>query len=67
MKIKYETKVCIILLKPVILKLSWEVGSVLRSCALVCKIVYYINTNEIPSELLRENMVSSHVKRSLLL
>ena len=28
---------------------------------------YYINTNEIPSELLCENMVSSHVKRSLLL
>ena len=28
---------------------------------------YYINTNEIPSELSRENMISSHVKRSLLL
>ena len=28
---------------------------------------YYINTNEIPSELLPENMISSHVKRSLLL
>ena len=23
---------------------------------------YYINTNEIPGELLRENMISSHVK-----
>ena len=30
-------------------------------------IVYYINTNEIPGELSRENMLSSHVKRSLLL
>ena len=32
--------------------------------------IYYniiINTNEIPSELSRENMISSHVKRSLLL
>ena len=27
----------------------------------------YINTNEIPSELSRENVISSHVKRSLLL
>ena len=25
-------------------------------------IVYYINTNEIPSELSRENLISSHVK-----
>ena len=30
-------------------------------------IFYYINTNEIPSELSRENMISSHMKRSLLL
>ena len=29
--------------------------------------LYYINTNEIPGELLRENMLSSHVKRSWLL
>ena len=29
--------------------------------------IYYINTNEIPSELLRENLISSHVKISLLL
>ena len=28
--------------------------------------VYYINTDEIPRELSRENMISSHVKRSLL-
>ena len=28
--------------------------------------LYYMNTNEIPSELLHEN-ISSHVKRSLLL
>ena len=28
---------------------------------------YYINTNEIPGELSRENMISSHVKRSPLL
>ena len=28
---------------------------------------YYINTNEIPAELSRENMISSHVKISLLL
>ena len=25
-------------------------------------VTYYTNTNEIPSELLRENMLSSHVK-----
>ena len=30
-------------------------------------VLLYINTNEIPSELSRENMTSSHVKRSLLL
>ena len=24
--------------------------------------IYYINTNEIPGELSRENMISSHVK-----
>ena len=24
--------------------------------------IYYINTNEIPGELLRENLISSHVK-----
>ena len=24
--------------------------------------VYYVNTNEIPGELLRENLISSHVK-----
>ena len=29
--------------------------------------IYYINTNEIPGELSRENMLSSHVKRSRLL
>ena len=29
-------------------------------------IIYYISTNEIPSDLLRENMISSHVKSSLL-
>ena len=29
--------------------------------------IYYINTNEIPSELLRENLISSHVKISPLL
>ena len=28
---------------------------------------YYINTNEIPGELLRENLISSHVKISPLL
>ena len=28
---------------------------------------YYINTNEIPRELSRENMISSHVKISPLL
>ena len=28
---------------------------------------YYINTNEIPGELSRENMISSHVKISTLL
>ena len=26
--------------------------------------IYYINTNEIPGELSRENMISSHVKRT---
>ena len=32
------------------------------------RIVFFnINTNEIPSELSRENMISSHLKRSLLL
>ena len=31
------------------------------------KLFYYINTNEIPGELSRENMISSHVKRSRLL
>ena len=30
-------------------------------------LVYYLNTNEIPSELSHENMISSHVKISLLL
>ena len=30
-------------------------------------VLLYINTNEIPSELSRENVTSSHVKRSLLL
>ena len=30
-------------------------------------VLLYINTNEIPSELSRENVISSHVKRSLLL
>ena len=29
--------------------------------------LYYINTNEIPDELSWENMISSHVKISLLL
>ena len=29
--------------------------------------IYYINTNEIPGELLRKNLVSSHVKISPLL
>ena len=33
----------------------------------VHKMSYYINTNEIPSEPSRENMISSHVQRSLLL
>ena len=28
----------------------------------VKKSIYYINTNEIPGELLRENIISSHVK-----
>jgi len=31
------------------------------------KSIYYINTNEIPGELSRENMISSHVKISPLL
>ena len=31
------------------------------------KAIYYINTNEIPGELSRENIISSHVKRSPLL
>ena len=31
------------------------------------KAIYYINTNEIPGELSRENLISSHVKISLLL
>ena len=30
-------------------------------------LIYYINTNEIPGELLRENLTSSHVKISPLL
>ena len=30
----------------------------------VISFVYYINTSEIPSELSRENFISSHVKRS---
>ena len=34
---------------------------------LVRTITSYINTNEIPGELSRENMISSHVKRSRLL
>ena len=29
--------------------------------------IYYINTNEIPGELLRENLLSSHVKITPLL
>ena len=29
--------------------------------------IYYINTNEIPGELSRENLISSHVKISPLL
>ena len=29
--------------------------------------IYYINTNEIPGELSRENMISSHVKITRLL
>ena len=29
--------------------------------------IYYINTNEIPGELLHENLISSHVKISPLL
>ena len=29
--------------------------------------IYYLNTNEIPSELSRENLISSHVKISPLL
>ena len=37
----------------------------LRNTVKTC--VYHINTNEIPSELSRENMISSRVKRSLLL
>ena len=28
----------------------------------VCNDLYYINTNEIPGELSRENLISSHVK-----
>ena len=31
------------------------------------KIHYYINTNEIPGEFLRENLISSHVKITPLL
>ena len=30
-------------------------------------VIYYINTNEIPGELLLENLISSHVKMSPLL
>ena len=30
-------------------------------------VLYYINTNEIPGELSRENTISSHVKRLRLL
>ena len=33
----------------------------------LAKSIYYIITNEIPGELSPENMISSHVKRSLLL
>ena len=33
----------------------------------ICIIFYYINTNEIPGNLSRENFISSHVKRSLVL
>ena len=33
----------------------------------VKRVYYIINTNEIPGELSRENMISSHVKRSPLL
>ena len=29
-----------------------------------CGFTYHINTNEIPSELLRENLISSHVKKT---
>ena len=32
----------------------------------IIKYIYYINTNEIPGELLRENLISSHVKISPL-
>ena len=35
--------------------------------AIIIIVFYYINTNEIPGELSRENMISSHVKRSQLL
>ena len=28
--------------------------------------LYYINTNEIPGELSRENLISSHVKKNML-
>ena len=38
-----------------------------RNAPTVIRCIYYINTNEIPSELSSENMISSHVKRSLLL
>ena len=41
--------------------------SVISKKLTLIKLLYYINTNEIPGELSSENMVSSHVKRSPLL
>ena len=45
--------------------LSWNITmAVVRSCE---SALYYINTNEIPGELSRENLISSRVKISPLL
>ena len=37
-------------------------GAMYQMYHVVIIIIYYINTNEIPGELLHENMISSHVK-----
>ena len=47
----------------------WHVYTLIRRLMFLQKftLLYYINTNEIPGELSRENLISSHVKITIVI